>query len=112
MGRIGEMEDRNLIRGLIRTETIYSIILTIILTIALLIILALVTLYILANLKNQVNKYESECSRMSINEYEDNCYCPCDKPTWLEKKLHLYKTCDGWIVKKNEPCLSGINRIN
>ena len=59
----------------------------------------------------QVEDYEQRCSRMSMNEFEDNCFCPCDEPNWIERKLGLGTLCDGWIVKKNESCLNGVTFV-
>jgi hypothetical protein len=66
------------------------------------------TFLVLKGLNHQVEGYEKSCQRMSMNEYEDNCMCPCDKPNWIERKLGLGELCDGWIVNKNESCLEGV----
>jgi hypothetical protein len=66
------------------------------------------TFIVLKELNNQSKEYLDNCQRISMNEFEDNCMCPCNQPTWIEEKLGLQGTCDGWIVKKNESCLGGI----
>jgi hypothetical protein len=82
--------------------------LSIILTIGVVLIVSFLTILFLKNMNTIVNDFEKQCSRVSMNEFEDNCFCPCDEPTWIERKLNLLKTCDGWIVKKNESCLNKI----
>jgi len=91
-----------------KSEKIYSLILTI----GVISIVVGVGFFILKEMNSQVKGYEESCSRYSINEYEDNCMCPCDEPNWIERKLGLGTLCDGWIVGKNESCLSGVKNIN
>ena len=69
-------------------------------------LITLAATVVVKHMNNQLTIFESQCNRTSFNEYEDHCICPCPEPTWIEKKLHLFDTCDGWIVKKGEACIN------
>lgn len=63
------------------------------------------------NSKDIEKDIEENCNRISINEFEDNCFCKCDEPNWIERKLRLGTLCDGWIVNKNESCIYGVEHF-
>ena len=87
-----------------RTFEILEGIILIVVTIG---IIIYITFLILEQMNYQIKDYEKSCFRMSMNEFEDNCMCPCDEPNWIEQKLGLGTLCDGWIVKKNQSCWRG-----
>lgn len=69
---------------------------------------------VLKNLEQKTKEFEENCSRYSVNNETDNCMCPCDVPSKFQVLIGrfgiiTYSTlCDGWNVKKNEPCLTGV----
>ena len=90
-----------------KKETILSIIIMIM-------VLAVISAVIFITLKDMnttLGDYEKKCNRVSIDNESDNCMCPCDEPNWIDKKLHLIDLCDGWIVKKNESCISSLGEV-
>jgi len=90
-----------------KKETILSIIIMVM-------VLAVIGVTIFISLKDMnktLGDYEKKCQRISIDNETDNCMCPCDEPNWIEKKLHLTQLCDGWIVKKNESCISSLGEV-
>jgi hypothetical protein len=87
-----------------KTRTI-EIMISIIFAIIMLSVLICMIILILSGFNKSVKDIEKACTRISINEFEDNCMCPCDELTWIEKKLNLKQLCDGWIVKKGESCI-------
>jgi len=88
-----------------KTETIISILLLIFV----LFLIILSSIIILGQMRTLSKEGETVCQRVSMNEYEDNCMCPCnEKLTWIDRKLNIKDTCDGWIVKKGEPCINSL----
>ena len=75
------------------------------------IILGIIIFLTLKNMNTQ-EEFDKHCSRISMNEYEDNCFCPCDESNWIERRLRLRSLCDGWIVNKNESCIAGITNVD
>jgi hypothetical protein len=68
----------------------------------------LLGLLILNHFNEELVGYEKSCARINIDSEFDQCICPCSEPNWLERMFNIKKTCDGWIVYKNESCLKGV----
>lgn len=83
----------------------YETITSITIALVMLCIIAGVLMLVLSALNHDVESYEKKCSRVSIDDKTDNCMCPCDRPDWIEAMMKISDTCDGWIVKKGEPCV-------